>query len=325
MRLIAAARLILVAALFATPAFADGKPRPTPNVAAPPVRAAPVQPPVGPAPIGQTGAIALPQSTGLALNVPRGYRYYSADEARAFLARNNASPPPGDILGLLAPAGTRIDLPDSWGTVIAFEPIGYVPNDNAAALSNANFEGQVRSARSSQSRPFEGFAIAPSFAESNPCVTWAERTAAPGQGGHDLRFEQRLMGRNGVTDLTSIGSADQMTAMQAAAPELLRMVTFGAGQRYSDYNPASDQKSRFDIPGLVTGQPVATAQNLTGEAASAEGAPATSSPIGGGLMGLFPWIAGGVVLLAGAGYMLMRKRKPAEEDYDDDPNVNPEA
>jgi LPXTG-motif cell wall-anchored protein len=34
------------------------------------------------------------------------------------------------------------------------------------------------------------------------------------------------------------------------------------------------------------------------------------------LAGLFPWIAGGVVILAGAGYLLMRRRR--------DPNLDPD-
>jgi uncharacterized membrane-anchored protein len=345
MRIPTIVRAVLAAAfLAATPAFADGPAQPTPDVAAPPiprpapapveqqppVRAAPVppaEPAATPAPIGQSGPISLPQSTGLALNVPSGYRFYSADEARAFLQRTNNAAPPGDILGLLAPANIQINQPDAWGTVVSFQPIGYVPSDNAGKLTDAAFEGEVRTARQAASRPFEGFALAPAFASSGPSIVWAERTLPPATQGRDLRHEIRLLGRNGVATLASVGSADQMGAMQAAAPDYLSMLQFGAGQRYADFAP-SDRRADYDLPGLVTGVPLSQ-QNAVAEAASTDMQPATSSTSGAGLMGLFPWIAGGVAVLAGIGYMLFRgrRRDVGEPDYAEasakDDNVTP--
>ncbi|MGE3143146.1 MAG: DUF2167 domain-containing protein, partial [Hyphomonadaceae bacterium] len=121
-------------------------------------------------------------------------------------------------------------------------------------------------------------------------------------------------------DLTSIGSADQMPAIAAAAPDYLRMITFAPGQRYADFDAASDQKARYDLPGLITGQPLDQAQGLTSEAAPAAAPERTA---GGGLMGIFPWVAGGVIVLAGAGYLLMRRRAPKLDE--DDAGPAPEA
>ena len=72
--------------------IADGPGDAGPNVAAPPVRAAPVQPPPTPTPRrkGRTGVIPL-GNDGLSLNVPAGYRFYSAEEAHAYLQRANAA------------------------------------------------------------------------------------------------------------------------------------------------------------------------------------------------------------------------------------------
>jgi uncharacterized membrane-anchored protein len=246
----------------------------------------------------------------LTLNVPAGYRFYSAEQAHAYLQRNNAPAPSGAVFGLLARAGDDIRQPGVWATVISYDAIGYVSPETAAGLSDANLEADVRSARTAQSRAFEGFAAAPSFETETPYVVWAERVAAPGsQGaqGPDLRYEQRILARQGVACMTSIGSADQMTEIAEASDDLRAMLSFPEGQRHADFQPASDQVSAFSVPGLVTGvaaQPQALAEGAGGEGQTAFG----------GLSGWFPWVALGVVLLAGGGYLLMRRRSGDDDE-----------
>jgi uncharacterized membrane-anchored protein len=296
----------IVAAAFlvcAAPAFADGPDTATPDVAAPPVRAAPVAAPAAApaaAPFSRTGAIPL-SNDAFTLTVPAGYRFYSAEEARAFLSRNNAAAPRGEVLGLLARANARLDAPDLWATVVTYDAIGYVPAEGASGLASPSLESDVRAARTEQNRPFEGFALAPGYEPSTNSLAWAERVASPGAGGRDLRHEVRLLGRYGVVGFTSLGSADQMGEMTGAAPNLLSMVSFPTGAAYGDFQAASDTVSNFEVPGLVTGVPKP-------ELAAAASDGATQSAPSGGLPPLFLWIAGGVVLAAGAGYLFMRRR-----------------
>ncbi len=288
------------ALLFAPCAFADGPSNPGPDVAAQPVRAQPL--PQQPAPQGRTGSIDL-MNGAINLNVPAGYMFYSADEAQAYLARNSAPAPSGTILGLIARADQRIDQPGAWATVLSFQDIGYVPSNTASGLTATTFEGDVRAARQTQGRTFEGFATAPAFVDASADLSWAERAAAPGTGGKDMRFEQRKLGRTGVVSLTSIGSADQLPAMQQAAPDLLQMVSFEPGQRYADYQAASDRVSNFTIPALVTGVPPAPVQTA---ASTTQTAPQSGFA---GLSGWFPFIAIGIVVLAAGGYLLTRRRR----------------
>ena len=64
-------------------------------------------------------------------------------------------------------------------------------------------------------------------------------------------------------------------------------------------------------PGRARGTVPASSPQALAETASV---PETQTGFGG-LAGMFPWIAGGVVVLAAAGYMLMgrRRRLPDEE------------
>jgi hypothetical protein len=180
-------------------------------------------------------------------------------------------------------------------------------------LADTNFEVDVRTARASQSRPFEGFASPAAFDATTdaarPELVWAERSAPPGSQSPDLRFEQRALGRHGVATLTSIGSADQMPEIQSAATEYKSMLSFPEGRRYSDFAAATDQVSAYTIPGLVTG--VSATETLAANAGASSGEQQTGI---GGLSGWFPWIALGVVGLAGAGYMLTRRRAPEVEE-----------
>lgn len=309
------AALAALALVMVAPAYADGPGDGGPNEAAPPVRAAPTTPPPSAqpaaAPEGRTGVIPLGNS-GLSLNVPAGYRFYNAAEARAFAQRANQQVPSGEIYGLLARNGQDIRAPGTWATVVSYEPIGYVQGETASGLSDANFETQVREARQTQSRRFEGFATVPSFNAEAPYVVWAERVAAPGgAGGKDLRYEQKIMGREGVAGMTSIGSADQQPAIAAAAAELRGMLTFPEGKRHADFQAASDRVSDYSVPGLVTGVPTPRTQLVNVAETTGTGQTAF-----GGLSGYFPWIALGVVILAGGGYLLMRRRNE-DEEYDE--------
>jgi uncharacterized membrane-anchored protein len=300
--------LVAALALFiAAPALADGPDEAGPDTAAPPVRAAPIErtDPAA-APEGRTGIV--PLGDAASLNVPSGYRFYSAEEAYAYMQRNNAAAPAGTVYGLVARDDADIRQPGTWATVISYDAIGYVQPETASGLSDANFETDVRAARSSQNRIFEGFIAAPAFDAAAPTLVWAERSAAPGSGGRDLRYEQKVLGRNGVACLTSIGSADQLDEIVAAAGDLRGMLSFPEGQRHADFQPASDQVSAYSVPGLVTGVTAET-QALANVASSDGGQTGF-----GGLAGWFPWVAFGVVALAGAGYLMMRRRRDEEPE-----------
>jgi uncharacterized membrane-anchored protein len=299
-----------MALFIATPAFGDGRGTAGPDVAAPPVRAAPLQPSADAAPEGRSGVI--PLDNGLSLNVPEGYRFYSAAEAQAYLQRNNAAAPSGAVLGLIAKNGEDIRQPGTWATVISYDAIGYVQAETAGGLTSANFEADVRSARQTQNRTFEGFIAQPAFDGAAPSLAWGERVAAPGSQAKDLRYEQKILGKSGVVGLTSIGSADQMPAIEAAAAELRGMVSFAEGQRHADFHPASDQVSAYSVPGLITGVPGVQA---LADTASTTGAGQTAF---GGLSGYFPWIALGVIVLAIGGYALTRRRKGEDEDAEEE-------
>ena len=246
----------------------------------------------------------------LSLNVPSGWKFYPAEEAYAFLQRTNAPAPSGSVLGLLVKGNANPRQTGTWATVVSYDAIGYVQPETASGLSDPNFEGSVRSARATQSRPFEGFAAQPAFDTSAPDLLWAERTASPGAAnGADLRVEEKILGRYGVASLTSIGSADQQPAIINAATQMKSMLSFPDGRKAADFQAATDHVSAYSVPGLVTGVPAAAAAQALAATPATSGQAQTA-------FGGFPtygWIAAGVAVLAALGFVFMRRKKPEEE------------
>ncbi|MBS0385586.1 MAG: DUF2167 domain-containing protein [Proteobacteria bacterium] len=303
------ALLAAVLCLAPASALADGRGSAGANIAAPPTQPAPQTSATSPA-AGRTGQISL-MNGELSLNVPPGWKFYPAEEAYAFLQRTNAAAPSGNVLGLLAKANVNPRQAGTWATVVSYDAIGYVQPETASGLADPNFEGSVRSARSAQSRPFEGFAAQPVFDASTPNLLWAERTASPGAAtGTDLRVEEKTLGRYGVATLTSVGSADQQPDIMAAAAQLKSMLSFPDGRKASDFQAAADHVSSYSVPGLVTGVPAASAQALAGTPATTGGQAQTA--FGG--FATYGWIAAGIAVLAALGFVFMRRKKPESEE-----------
>lgn len=323
------AGLFIALAAMAGPALADGPPETPPTRAAPaapqePVRAQPLQPTT---PAAETTAATGPQTGTIplangaaAVVVPAGYEFWPAAEAQTFLQRANAAPPPGQVLGLVATAGAQPTDQDFWGTVVSYHPIGYVPPDSASALQGETLEADVRQARQDANRPFEGFVLPPAFDPAGS-LSWAERTAAqPSPTVRDLRHEQRLLGRAGVLTLTTIARTDQQGQAVNAAAAIRQSTSFASGQRYADA-VETDARSNYDLKGLVTGVPnAAIATAASAEAGGVAGKSKEKS--GGGLQSWFPWIALGVVGLAGVGWFVLgRRNRDLDDDDDDDDQV----
>ena len=303
--------LFALALIVAPAAYADGPGDGGPDVAAPPVRAQPATPPAAQpttAPEGRTGLI--PLNENLSLNVPADYRFYSAAEARAYMQRNNVTAPQGETLGMIARAGADVRAAGTWASIVSYDEIGYVQTATASGLSDANFETEVRAARAQQNRTFEGFSVAPAFDAATPRIVWAERAAAPGARVKDLRHEQKVLARYGVAGLTTIGAADQAPQIEAAAATLRGMLSFPQGRRHADFDAERDQVSAYTVPAVVTGI-APQAPDALAEPATADGEAQTNF---GGLAGWFPWIALGVVGLAIAGFVVMRRRGDDEDE-----------
>lgn len=309
------------AATPSAPAVAPITPAPAPTPAPPPP-APPATPAAQPAQAPERAGPVQPSAASLAnggvnFQTPAGYQFYSADDARAYLQRAGAAEPPGQILGMVGPTGQDPASANFWGAVITYQDVGYVPATGGEKLSAQAFESEVRASRAAGNRPFEAFAVQPAFDPNGPVLTWAERTGPDAPTARNLRYDMRLLGRSGVAGVTVAARNDQLGQVVSAAPSLQSMLSFPAGQGYAN-RAVGDRTAAMDLPGLITGNPPT---GVTVDTAMAEGAPSDAQKtglFGGGLGGILPWIAGGVIALAGLGWYVSGRNRRARDDFEDD-------
>ena len=228
---------------------------------------------------GQIGEISLANG-GVRLFVPANYYFLPAPEARAYLQRIGAQAPSGEVLGMVAPAGSRPIDDGFWGAVISANPLGYVAEDRADRFAATDFIDEVRGARTASAPRVEAFSSPPLHDPSRHATTWSERYAASTPSTRNIRNEQRLLGRNLVAGVTIDSRADQLATVAAAAPDVARMVSFPAGQGYGDYIAGRDATPSYDLPSLLTLKPRPTPETAALPAPTPEPAPAPA-PSGG--------------------------------------------
>jgi uncharacterized membrane-anchored protein len=301
------------------PARADGPPSPPPTQAE-------IQKAKGVTQVIPLGA------GSLSLELRKGYAFVSATDVPPILQKLGVAAPSGAILGGVTAEGAKPGAKAYWISVVSEDPIGHVPETGAAEISSVSFLDSVQKARSGEPK-LSSFAVTPSYAPAGRALVWGElldTKTAP-----DLRHEQRLLGRDSVAGVTTIGAKSQLKKLAKAAGDVLAMISFAPGKTYGDFNSATDRSSEYDLPGLITGKrkagPMAETAAAGGPPASAH-APVTLADFApGGKLQLVSLLLGGIVVLT-AGYLTisaLRGRRPADdggyiEDNPDDHASAPE-
>lgn len=348
-----AAMALAIAAALAGPALADGMGPRHPKKTAAAVHKEAV---ATTQQYGQTGDITLANGA-LKLYVPANYYFLPAADARAHLQRIGAPVPSGEVLGMVAPAGSRPIDDGFWGAVISINPLGHVAEERAERLTAPDFVDEVRTARPAPAPRLEAFAVAPANDAARHVTTWTERYPAGAPTARTVRNEQRLLGRNKVAGVTIDARPDQSGAVSAAAPEIGRMLSFPAGQAYGDFIPASDAAPLYDLPSLLTLKtkpvaeaaatpapaPAATPPPVAAPASTSGGIPAQSTGLqsisgdqkaapaaafnAADLQKWLPWLGGGLVALAVIPWLvgLARRRPTNFRDARDAPREAPRS
>ncbi len=337
-----------------TPTPAKPIVNPKPPKPAPTTPAFNTQPAIQPAPIpalapkGQTGQVPLP--SGFALNVPAGFVFFPAADAHGHMARLDKAPPPGDVFGIIAPAGRNPTDSDFWGAVVSFNPIGRIVDDTADAVTRPGFLDTVKKGRGAQSP--DAFITAPAWDAPGKTLSWAELYPTKGPQDRNIREEARVLTRDGALGFTALVSPANFDTAKREMKKFASAVTMPTGRRYAD-GSAADRAADYDVPGLITsikrGQaPGGAIASLPGAAAtptppsanpgtplSGGGTPlspvgpdasAAAKPADGGLVApewltkYFPWIAAGVVGVPLLLWLLFGRRR--REEYWDE-NLTP--
>lgn len=210
----------------------------------------------------QTGKISLKDGLAM-LNVPeQQFKYLNPADAKKLLALFGN--PPSENLGVIFPATTDLlGEGDQWFVVLQFEEDGYVKDDDAGKINYTDLLKQMQDGareaskeRSKQGYPgieIIGWAAPPRYDQSTHKLYWAKEISFQGEVEHTLNYNIRMLGRRGVLVANAVSSMGKLAEIEAATPQILAMVDFNEGHRYTDFNSSTDKTAAYGIAALVAG------------------------------------------------------------------------
>ncbi|MDQ1922737.1 DUF2167 domain-containing protein [Massilia pseudoviolaceinigra] len=209
----------------------------------------------------QGGKIDLPG--GLAtLNLPDSFRYLTPADTERVLVQAWGNPPGHKTLGMIVPASGVMGK-DGWGVIVTYEGDGHVKDSDAdtikydellkdmqEAVLEANSE---RKSQGYAAMQLVGWAEKPSYEKSTHKMFWAKELSIAGENEHSLNYNIRVLGREGVLVLNAVATMDQIAGIRQEMRKVTAFSDFTPGNRYADYNPATDKAAEYGLAALVAG------------------------------------------------------------------------
>ncbi|MGB7269014.1 MAG: DUF2167 domain-containing protein [Albidovulum sp.] len=201
------------------------------------------------------------------LDLPKGYYFLGAKDARVVLENLWGNPQAPDTLGMIFPEGISPFHNGSWAIEIFFDDIGYVSDEDAGGYDyDELLTGMQKDTKDSNTYRREngydeiellGWAAPPHYDAAGRKLYWAKRLRFGESEGETLNYNIRALGRKGVLVLNFIAGMEELEAVEKALPDVLNMVTFTEGNRYGDFKPGVDTVAAVGIGGLIAGKVLA--------------------------------------------------------------------
>src|SRR5260221_11132774 len=198
------------------------------------------------------------------VNLNSGFRYLGPEDARKVIVDLWGNPPSrGDSLGMICPADIGLSESGSWAVVFTYREDGYVKDDDAAKIKYDDMIKQLQESvlRENQDRVKQnfpkvemvGWAGSPRYDHDTHQLYWAKEFAFADGTVHTLNYDVRVLGRKGVLAINAVASINQLDAIQERMPEIISMVNFLPGNRYTDYQQGNDKVATYGLACLLLG------------------------------------------------------------------------
>lgn len=217
----------------------------------------------------QTGKIEI--GNGIAtMNIPSTFRYLGPSEAKYVIEDLWGNPKSNEApLGMLLPASTNATDAGGYAFIIQYENIGYVKDADADKINYDDLLKELKesSAKENEERKKQniftmdlvGWAAKPFYDKETKVLHWAKEYSIPGTEQNTLNYDIRILGRKGVLTLQAVSAMDQLDSVNNHINDVLGIVAFKEGNRYSDFDSSTDEVAAWTIGGLVAGKVLAKA------------------------------------------------------------------
>lgn len=210
----------------------------------------------------QTGEITLKGKLAK-LNVSEKFRYLSPNDTEVVLSGMWGNPEGGKTLGMILPAGVSPLDQKCWAVIITYTEDGYVKDTDADKINYPKLlkEMQESTRESNKERRKEGYpevelvgwAAPPRYDKATHKMFWAKELKFTDSKEHTLNYNIRVLGRRGVLVLNAVASMSDFSIIEEHSPEIVSMVDFQEGHRYTDFDGKTDKVAAYGLAALVAG------------------------------------------------------------------------
>ena len=262
----------------------------------------------------KTGKLSL-AGGAVSINIPEQFKFLESADAKYVVEDLWGNPPSTDPpLGLLMPVSSNVTMAGGYTFIVSFQDMGYVKDDDAAKI---NYDDLLKEMKKSNVEENEerkklnltqlnlvGWAAKPYYDKDRKILHWAKEYGIAGEEVNTLNHDVRVLGRKGVLVLQAVSTMDELDSVNAHINDVLAMVNFTEGNRYSDFDSSTDNVAAWTIGGLVAGKVLAKAGLFAV------------------ILKFLKFIIAGVVLAGGAIWRFIsgrRKKKEEEMQYQPEP------
>ncbi|EDY82875.1 hypothetical protein VDG1235_2498 [Verrucomicrobiia bacterium DG1235] len=196
------------------------------------------------------------------IDIPYGYRYLNGEDAAKLMqAYGNL---PSTYEGLIA----TDDL--SWLVLFEFDPMGYVQDDEKdeldadkllASMKESQEEGnRYRRDQGLEPMYLDGWAMEPRYNERTNNLEWG-LLLRTGNSGQFVNYQTKLLGREGVMEVTLICDLDKMDYVLPTYQDLLLGHVYKEGKSYAEYRQG-DKIAEYGLTALIAGGAIYGAAKL---------------------------------------------------------------
>jgi uncharacterized membrane-anchored protein len=187
------------------------------------------------------------------VKVPEGYMFAGAEDTKKLL-KAMGNPPSGSEIGFLSPTSMV------WFVVFEYNKTGYVKDDDKdkldpdamlKSIKAANVEGnRERKKMGAPALNVTGWEQPPKYNPETHNLEWAIRGES--EGNQIVNYNTRLLGREGVMEVSLVVDPDKLAATMTDYQSLLSDYSYKQGQRYAEYRQG-DKIAKYGLAALVTG------------------------------------------------------------------------
>jgi len=202
------------------------------------------------------------------INVPENFKFLGPDDAEYVITDVWGNPKGSKPLGMIVPADQAAVM-CNYAFVVEYDDIGYVKDHDADKINYDDLLKDIKKGQEDANRERKklgmetmelvGWASKPYYDKERKVLHWAKEFKVEGAEENTLNYDIRVLGRKGVLNLQAVSGISSLDSVKAHINDVLGMVAFNDGHKYSDFNSSTDKIAAWTIGGLVAGKILAKA------------------------------------------------------------------